>query len=320
MTRQVRASTPDREGVLASFTRRYRWSASLICLAVALAAAGSAAATPLPAGVAQMIAAAADDAATLRSVVAVAKKANPDSTAEIDAQVAALKAAAETAKAERVASQAFYEGWDGKGQVGLYAHTGNTQDGGIAFGLDLDRDGPRIRHHVSILADYQQEDGSATKEKYSAAYEGDYKLGRRLYLYGVLYAEQDIFAGIQSRFSEGVGVGYRLLDRKTVKFGLEGGPALRQTAYIAASHLDSVDLRLAEDFSWSFWDDTTFTQTLWAYLGRRNQTLNLSAAVTTKLRKGVSARASYDLTHEGAPPPGRLPTDTTSRLTLVYSF
>ena len=31
-------------------------------------------------------------------------------------------------------------------------------------------------------------------------------------------------------------------------------------------------------------------------------------------------RASFDLTHEGAPPPGRLPTDTTSRLTLVYSF
>jgi putative salt-induced outer membrane protein len=253
-------------------------------------------------------------------VVTVAKKANPNSIAEIDAQVAALAAKGERAKAERLATQAFYEGWEGKGQVGLYAHTGNTQDGGIAVGLNLEKDRLRWRHDIAILADYQQEDGVATKEKYSAAYEGDYKLTRRFYLYGVLYAEQDIFAGIQSRYSESVGVGYRLIERKTMKLGLEGGPAARQTAYIGAPGLDSVNLRLAEDFSWRFWEDTTFTQTLWAYLERRNPTLNLTTAVTTKLRSGISARASFDLTHEGAPPGGRVPTDTTSRLTLVYSF
>jgi putative salt-induced outer membrane protein len=282
--------------------------------------ASPAAATPPPPGVAGMIAAAAGDEATLRTVVTVAKKANPDSAAEIDAQVAALNAKAEATKAERLASQGFFEGWDGKGQVGLYAHTGNTQDGGVSVGLNLDRDGLRWRHDIAILADYQQEDGVATKEKYSAAYEGDYKFTKRFYVYGVLYGEQDIFAGIQARYSESLGIGYRFIDNKTMKFGLEAGPAARQTAYIGEPGLDTFDVRVAGDFSWTFWDNTTLTQTMWTYLEHRNPTLNSSTAVTTKLQHGISARASFDVTHEGAPPPGRLPTDTTSRFTLVYSF
>jgi putative salt-induced outer membrane protein len=288
--------------------------------AMVLLTAKPAAATPLPPGVAAMIAAAASDPATLKTVVTVAKKANPTSTAEIDAQVASLSAKAEVAKAQRLATQSFYEGWDGKGQIGLYSHTGNTDDGGIAVGVNLDRDGLRWRHIITLLADYQQENGKATKEKYSAGYEGDYKVTKRFYAYGVLYGEQDIFASIQSRFSESLGVGYRFIDRKTMTLGLEAGPAIRQTAYIGAPSLDTVDVRLAGDFSWTFWDNTTFTQTAWTYVEHRNPTLTASTAVTTRLQKGVSARASFDVTHEGDPAPGREKTDTTSRLTLVFSF
>jgi putative salt-induced outer membrane protein len=287
---------------------------------VVLMAAGPAAAAPPSPGVTEMIAAAAGDPATLKTVVMVAKKANPNSAAEIDAQVAALNAKAEATKTERLATQSFYEGWTGKGQLGLYRNTGNTNDGGIALGLNLDKDGLRWRHIIALQGDYQQENGSPTKEKYSAGYEGDYKVTKRFYVYGVLYGEQDIFAGIQSRYSESLGVGYRLIDSKTMKFGLEAGPATRQTAYIGAPSLDTVDVRVAGDFSWAFWENTTFTQTAWAYLEHRNPTLNSSTAVTTKLQKGISARASFDVTHEGAPPSGREPTDTTTRFTLVYSF
>ena len=246
--------------------------------AVVLLTAGPAAAAPPTQGSLEMIAAAAGDAATLRTVVTVAKKANPDSLAEIDAQVAALAAKAEVAKAERLATQRFYQGWDGKGQVGLYAHTGNTQDGGVAVALNLDRDGLRWRHDIAILADYQQENGAATKQKYSAGYESDYKVTKRFYVYGVLYGEQDIFAGIQSRYSESLGVGYRFIDGKTMKFGLEAGPAVRQTAYVGEPGLDTVDIRLAGDFSWTFWENTALTQTLWTYQEHRNPTFTSSTA------------------------------------------
>ena len=297
------------------------WPGLMVGLAaMVVLTAGPAAATPLPPGVAAMIDAAANDPATLKTVVTVAKKANPGSTAEIDAQVAALGEKSAAAKAERLATQSIYQGWTGKGQVGLYSHSGNTNDGGIAVGLNLDKDGLRWRHIVSFLADYQQENGKPTKEKYSAGYEADYKFTKRFYGYGVLYGEQDIFASIQSRFSESLGVGYRVIDRKTMTLGLEAGPAIRQTAYIGAPSLDTVDIRLAGNFSWTFWDNTTFTQTAWTYLEHRNPTLNASTALTTKLQKGISARASFDVTHEGDPAPGRERTDTTSRLTLVFNF
>ena len=44
------------------------------------------------------------------------------------------------------------------------------------------------------------------------------------------------------------------------------------------------------------------------------------AAVTTKLQKRLSARASYEVRHEAAPPVGRKNTDTTTRLTLVFTY
>jgi len=297
------------------------WRLGLAVLAVALAAAGHAAAEPLPPGVAAMIEAAASDPAALKTVVALAKKTNPNSGKEIDAQVATLTAKAEAQKTAQLAHLGFWDGWDGKGQVGMYAHTGNTEDGGISVGVDLNREGLRWRHIVAVVADYQQEDGNTTKQKFSGSYEGDRQIGDgRFYAYGVLYVEHDRFAGIRLRTSEALGLGYWLVKRPTMRFNLEGGPAVRQTDYIDLSDANTVDLRLAGEFRWTYRPGVTFTQTATAYLEERNTTLTSSTALTTSLFGALAARASYDVTHEDHPPPGRERTDTTSRLTLVYSF
>jgi putative salt-induced outer membrane protein len=301
--------------------RLWRLGIAGLALVWAAGAAGRAAATPLPPGVAAMIEAAAPDPAALKTVVALARKTNPNSGQEIDAQVAALTAKAAAQRTERLANLGFWQGWDGKGQIGMYAHSGNTEDGGVSVGLDLNRQGLRWRHIVNVVADYQQEKGATTKQKASAAYEGDRALGDGpFYAYGVLYAEHDRFAGIRLRTSEALGLGYWVIKRPTLKFNLEAGPAVRQTDYIDVADASTVDVRLAGEFAWTFRPGVIFTQSATAYLEHRNSTLASSTALSTKLFDAIAARASFDVTHEESPPPGREKTDTTSRLTLVYSF
>lgn len=296
----------------------------LLCRAAAVLVASLpptiAAATPPPKAVTDMIAAAAGDPATLKAVVATAKKTNPDSIAEIDAQVADLAAAAETARVERLQHQGFLEGWTGQGQVGAFLTTGNVDDRGVALGLGFAKETLRWRHAIDMTADYQETDDVVTKERYFAGYSGDYKFSERFYAAGVLSAEKDKFAGFKSRFTESLGLGYRIINRPDLKLSVEGGPALRQTDYYDTGSDSSVAGRIAGDLAWTIREGTVFTQTASAYLASDNSTLAATSAITTKLQGDLSARASFDVRHETDPPVGRDKTDTTTRVTLVYSF
>lgn len=279
-----------------------------------------AAAVPPPKAVSDMIAAAAGDPETLKAVVATAKKTNPDSIAEIDAQVAGLAAEAEAARVAKLESQGFLEGWTGQGQVGAFLSTGNVDDRGVALGLGFAKETLRWRHKLDFAADYQETDDVVTKERYFAGYAGNYKFSERFYAVGVLSAEKDKFAGFKSRFTESLGLGYRLIDRPDLRLSFEGGPALRHTDYYDTGNESSWAGRIAGDLAWTIREGTVFTQAASAYLESSNSTLAATSAITTKLQGDLSARASFDVRHETDPPPGRDKTDTTTRVTLVYSF
>lgn len=290
-------------------------SSLLACMAPALAQAA-----PLPGPVADMIDAASGDPAALKAVVEAAKKTNPDSVAEIDAQVAGLAAKAEADKTARLASQSFFEGWSGEGEVGGSISTGNTSDRGLALGLGFAKESLRWRHSIDLAVDYQKTEGDLTKERYFAGYQGAYKFNERLYVVGVLSAERDKFAGFKSRFTEGLNLGYLVIDDPNLRFSLEAGPAFRQTSYYLEGDDSDLTGRVAGDLAWTIRPDTVFTQTAAAYLASSNSTITATTAITTKLMGDLSGRASFEIRYETDPPLGREDTDTTSRVTMVYSF
>lgn len=310
--------TPNAVGPVAARLRSVRRAGALG--AILALVAGMAGATPLPAPVAQMIAAAANDPETLATVVRVAKKANPDSIAEIDAQVADLKTEAAARKRRQAATQGFFEGWEGKGELGGSISTGNTQEQGIALGLELEKDAPRWWHSVDATVDVKREDRELTKERYFVSLATQYKLTRRAYVVGVLWGESDRFAGYYSRFSESLGLGYRLADGPTFKLRVEGGPAMREANYIETGAEQSGSFRAAEYLSWKLDARNEFTERLVGYLQSGNSTVIGSAALTTRLYEALAARASFEIRYESEPPLGRENTDTTSRVTLVYAF
>lgn len=279
-------------------------------------------ADPIPEPVIQIITEAANtgNPATLQSVVDLAKKTNPRSVAEIDALVANLKQQADAARTARLASQGFFEGWAGEGEVGASLTTGTSKDKTLALGIHLTKDGLDWRHKIIGLANYQHSNGNTTAENYLASYEANYKITPRLFALGLLQWEQNRFAGFSRRYTESLGLGYTILDTTQFNWQISGGPALRQTKLITGESESDTSARAGTAFLWNISRTTVFSEELGAYLGGSDNTYFSTTALTTKIMGDVSARASFNISSESNPPPGIDSTNTITRFTLVYSF
>lgn len=171
-----------------------------------------------------------------------------------------------------------------------------------------------------MAGDYQRSGGAVSKERYFAGYAGQWKLNRRAFAAVSLSGERDRFAGFASRFSESVGIGYRLVEQRDLRLDVQAGPALRQINYDDRGDEFAFSARLGGDLSWTIRPDLVFTQNATVFLDSVSSSLTSTTALTTKLRGDLSARASFDVRAETEPPAGREHTDTTTRATLVYSF
>ena len=284
-------------------------------------------ADPLPPAVAAMIdaAAASGDPATLKTVADLARKTNPASLAEIDAQVARLSAKAEAARVDKLSHEKLLEGIKGEGQIGVSNTTGNSRTTDVAVAVNVSKETLHWKNKISLAADFQKANGVTSDEKYLALYEGNYKFTPRFYALGVLGWDRDTFSGYSSRYGASLGLGYKLLDKSNLGLTFEAGPAVRRTDYLSvagapAYEVTSVAGQLASVFTWTIVPNTVFSETASAFITSGDNTINSETAITTKLVGALSARLSFLLQYNSAPPPPLESTDTTTRLTLVYGF
>ena len=297
----------------------------LRCLAVPalfLCAGAALAETPLPEPVRQMVdrAAASGDEAKTAAVVAVAKETNPDSAAEIDAIVAKHADARKAAREAEIRDAGLLQNWKGSGELGGSFATGNSDAVTVAVGLRLAREGIAWRHSIQALADVERSEGVNTQERYLFGYQADWKFSERGYLWGRFGWERNQVAGLKSRFTEALGLGYVLVDEPGMRFAMEGGPALSQTKLITGEYENRFGGRLGGNFRWDWTPATRFTQDAFVIFDNYNGSFQSNTALTTKLLGALSARMSFSLQHETNPPEGREKTDTITRATLVYDF
>ena len=290
----------------------------LIFAATMLAASPVAAA--LPPSVKSMVEAAArtGDKVKLDAVVSIAKDTNKGSEAEIDAIVAAISAEQAAAREARLADAGFLDNWSGSGELGASLATGNSDTKTFAAGLLLEKDGLTIRHKVNAAADVQKSNGITNQERYLAGYQLDWKFSGRAYAYGRLEYERNSQAGINRRFVESAGIGYTVIDSPSIKWDVEGGPALRQTRFVDFSE-SSFAVRAGSNFLWRLSDTTNFTNNTAVFI-EGSSSLTNTTALTAKLFGALSARVAFNIAWEEEPPLGLEKEDTLTRFTLVYAF
>jgi putative salt-induced outer membrane protein len=316
----------------------------LACLGVASVIAAQVVAAQsedvdLPAGVAEMIDTAlqSGDKASVDAVVRIARQAHPQAATAIDQRVATwLVAHGQQTDSVMAASispaappppaaspppeapPAFK--WSGEGELGAFANTGNAPGIGFIGGLKLLMEGENWRIGSTARADYQETANVVTREQYRFTMEPNYQFGPKAYLYGLGQYERDRFQGFSARYSVSGGLGYRLFNDDAAKINVKAGPAWRETNGITGvresvvAGLASVDMKVKLSRGLQFSQDAS------AYVDAEGSTLYTLAALDSQLIGKLKARFSYMVQYESAPETGRRPTDTTSRLTLVYGF
>ncbi|MEO1044815.1 MAG: DUF481 domain-containing protein [Pseudomonadota bacterium] len=268
-----------------------------------------------------------DDAA-VETVIALAKKTNPEDSAALDAMLSeyqtvrlAEKDAEEAAaEAERLANNGLFDNWSGEGEIGGFRNTGNSSNTGLTGGLKLAKEGERWRHKLSALVDIQTTDGVTTREQFLVNYEPNYRFNDRLFAYGLAQYERDRFQGFSARYTLSGGLGYRVIDGENITLDVKGGPAWRRTDLIGAGSLSALSGLGALDLDWQVLENVKITQDAEAYLQSGNSTLRSITGLEAKLSSALTARVSYTVEYESDPPAGSVSTDTLTRFTLIYGF
>lgn len=292
-------------------------------------------APPLPTGLdpadtlAAMIAAAyrSGDDQTINAVVAVAKATFPDRAAEIERLAAGDAAILANTRHEeqerqqaRLATARFFEIWKGELEAGATRSTGSTSTLGLYGAARLAREGLNWVQKLNARLDYQQTDHVTTTERFIAAYQPNYKIDDRLYVYGLAQYEHDRFLGYGSRFTAGTGAGYTVVNRPDLKLQLEAGPALRWTDYTDIPNRTTAAARASLSASVALTPTLALHQDGAIFFEARDTTASATSSIDTKLIGALRGRLSYNVQYEQNAPEGQHSLDTISRATLVYDF
>nr|WP_184003234.1 DUF481 domain-containing protein [Stakelama sediminis] len=254
------------------------------------------------------------------TIIKYARSVNPEGAAAAK-KLADDWSAKRTAKATRHLQQAnFFDLVTGKITLGGYLTTGNTNNIGITGTIDVERDGYKWRHKLHMLADYQKSNGVVSREHYLVAYEPNYKVNSRLYIYGATQYESDRFLGFYDRYSVSSGAGYSAIKRPSLKLDLELGPAYRYTNFTDDTNQSNIAARGSLSMDWKLSSTMSFHQDASAYLQSANSTVATTSSLNAKLFGPVSGQLSYQVQYESLPPAGSQTTDTTSRASVVYQF
>ncbi|WNO52827.1 DUF481 domain-containing protein [Stakelama saccharophila] len=254
------------------------------------------------------------------TIVKYARKAAPDVSREIAEIASDWTRARREAATRRLRESDFFDLVKGRAEVGGFLTTGNTNQIGVTATVDLKREGFHWRHKVHLQADYQKSSGVETREHYLAAYEPNYKINDRAYVYGALQYESDRFLGYYDRYSFSSGAGYSVIKDPDMTLDLELGPAYRYTNFTDDTIESNVAGRGSMAFKWKLSSSVTLRQDASAYIQAANSTGTAKTSLSAKLFGPVSGQLSYQVQYESMPPEGRETTDTTSRASIVYDF
>ncbi|AKH41468.1 putative salt-induced outer membrane protein [Altererythrobacter atlanticus] len=277
------------------------------------------------------------DEAKVRTVIELAKQTNPDEADALDEMFQDFRkkrrelAAAEAKRKEQEIREAgVFERWSGKGQVGAFRNTGNSDNVGVSLALSLERTGIDWQHRMNATADYQRSNGVTSREQYLFAYEPRYQINSKLFSYALAQYERDRFQGFSSRYSVSGGLGYKVFNSNDLKLSVKAGPSWRQVDYTEGTSESGLGGLVGLDFDWNITDALTLTQdanmvadssgAATLVVDSTSTSVLLTTGLEARISNRLSTRLSYTIDYDSTPPEGKVSTDTLSRFTLVYGF
>jgi putative salt-induced outer membrane protein len=247
----------------------------------------------------------------------VAKRLFPAQRPEIDQAVDRIEDDEKTA----VGEAQFVDGWSGESSLGASYSSGNNNEWSVSATINMERKGPRWEHDVAIDGLIRNNQGVRTEERLNTSYRGrrDFT-GSPWFSFGTLQFEHDLRVGIDTRFTETLGVGFQLINRDALKWEASAGPALRQTKFEDGFSESTLAAFVGTELKWELTDTLTFREKLGAVMDDSNSTFSSATSLTANVYGRLSGRLSFELNAETDPSTGNDELDTRTLLSLVLGL
>lgn len=210
--------------------------------------------------------------------------------------------------------------WSGEASLTYLLKNGNTESSTLGAKLRAEQDLPRFRFTYRLEGSNQETEEVRTEEKYFAATKADWKFWEHTYTFILLEHEDDRFAGYDYQTTLSAGLGHTALDTDTHKLSLEFGPGYRRTKVTADDVNEETTARAALNYAWQVSESAKLTQDLSSEWGEDATLTRSQTQLKAKINSKLSMTLGYDVRHLSRVELGAEKTDTTTYVSLDYSF
>jgi putative salt-induced outer membrane protein len=190
--------------------------------------------------------------------------------------------------------------------------SGNTDVTTLSINEKLEWKRPRFLWSQSINGINSSTDGEESANLLAIGLRGDWKPKGRLSVYSLVNFDRNRFADIRRRFEEGLGLGYRLVDRTHHRLTTELGSQFVQQQNLQEVTDNFLAGRAAELYRYSFKDDTYLEERV-EYLPNFEKTedyrMNVEANVVAPLSRHLGLKIGYVVRFDNLPEPTVKKTD-----------
>lgn len=234
--------------------------------------------------------------------------------------VAAMAATAATGVSTVAVAEEAKE-WTGEASLTYILNRGNTS--GETFGGKVKTVGDWEKWRVTGKLEglNQSDESGRTGEKYFASAKLDRKLDEVSYIFALLEHDDDRFSGFHYQTSVTGGYGRTVLDDDTHKLSLEAGPGYRRSEVEVGDKVqEEAFARAAANYLWNVSETSVFTQDLSVEAGDESTITKSATKLKTKINSDFSLTLGHDIKRNSDVPEGTKNSDSTTYVTLDYSF
>jgi putative salt-induced outer membrane protein YdiY len=207
--------------------------------------------------------------------------------------------------------------------LGFVSTSGNTAVTTFNVGQKMTYTTGRWTFGQAAAAIYGETDGSSTAEQYDAGLRAEYSLGPHFLAFAGATWYRNTFAGITSRFVEGVGLGWKTIQAARDSLRLDAAITSNQETNLAQVQSTFAASRAGLAYKHLFGASTAFTETVeWVtnLEDSDDQRLVSETALTAPISQQIALKATYVIRFDNQPEPGFKDTDRvfTTGLQIVF--
>jgi putative salt-induced outer membrane protein len=231
--------------------------------------------------------------------------------------------------------------WDIEVDLGANSTSGNTKTTSFQGKIDAKQNLAHWENQYILSALYkkdqvEQDDGSQvsekTAEKYFASVKSAYLLlgGKDSYLFGYGSHTSDKFGSYRTYTTLSLGYGDWLYSTPRLKWFLEAGPGyfegekVREGADAMTADTLTTEsgamLRVASALEWKITKTAEFKQTLSVEAADNNTRTVAETTLATSITDAMQMKVGFAVANDTEVEPGKVKTDTTTFVNLVYNF